>query len=884
MKFFFRSLNKRLIAFSLLVFGVSLAIVSFYDVRMARIEVLHGAKENIRSYAGVIHAHMQQVMDEGGRCKEIPLIVRVLDVPRKYGALRLIDSEGRVIISSQEEEKGKQFPLPRFPEGEKETLIQTDSPQGEPLFQFWRPFLNEGKCVRCHGEEKKILAYLGVDLSIRYAQEQLKIITRRHILSDFTLLFLISGAMFFFYSRFINRPILEVSRKMTEVEKGNLDARVQVRTQDELGHLASSFNFMVKTLQEMRRTELEQQKLLRRINEDLWQKIQEVNVLYESSRAINQSLQIEEILRMTIENVTKFLGFDRVVLTVFDQKREALVGKWSIGIDQQIVQQVHIPKEDIKGVLYETFTKREPIVVRDTSIYPILDRRGIKKCWEVLECQEKNCPIFHKDELRCWMMEGTRCQREMKQDTFEEKIRLCGQCLYLNQEIINRSDIVNLLLFGSHSFVSVPLIAKEEVLGILLADKRSSQKDVTEEDIKLLMTFISHVSVAIENAILYQKLERKVDLSQKQLEETNEQLKQKVDELNQIQRFTESILQNLYGGIVSYTREGTITFMNQSGAQLLGWEEAEVLGQSIHTVLCGHREKTSIFHVNLDGNGGFTGETEILRKGGEKIPVEVFLSCIRDAEGNLTGVTGIFRDISEKKEIEARMHRMDKLASLGQLASGIAHEIKNPLAGIGSAVQVLASSLRVDARQKEIVEEIINQIHRLDGTLKSLLSFAKPGKPNLIPTNPKEIIDAVVFLISQQIKMQNVEIHLDLKNDLPKIIIDPQQIQQALLNVVLNAVEAMPSGGRLTIAASKRALVGPGKIERLFVSFNISDTGPGIPEGVMAQIFNPFFTTKRSGTGLGLSITQGIVEQHNGRIDIQSEIGKGTSFIIDLPV
>ncbi len=482
------------------------------------------------------------------------------------------------------------------------------------------------------------------------------------------------------------------------------------------------------------------------------------------------------------------------------------------------------------------------------------------------------------------MIAGSRCHREMGLDTVEEKLRICGKCLYLNQEVIKRSDIVNLLLFGSHSFVSVPLIARDEVLGILLADKVHSQKVISGEDVKLLTTFISHISVALENAILYQKLVRKVDWSQQQLEATNEQLRGKVEELNRIRSFNESILQNLHGGIVSYTPEGIITFINKSGAELLGWTEAEVLGHSIHRVLCGATEDSPIFQATRGGDGNFSGEAELLRKGGDRIPVEIFLSRINDEQGTVTGVTGIFQDITEKREIEARMHRVDKLASLGQLASGLAHEIKNPLAGIGSAIQVLTSKLQVDEDQKEVVQEILKQIHRLDGTIKNLLNFAKPGLPKLAPTAPKEIIEAVIFLVSPQAKKQDVQTCLDIGKDLPQILVDAQKIQQAILNIVLNALEAMPSGGTLAIRAEGKTLTGPAKKTVPCISVTVTDTGMGIPDEVKAQIFNPFFTTKRAGTGLGLSITHGIIEQHHGRIDVRSEAGKGTVITIDLPV
>jgi PAS domain S-box-containing protein len=879
MKPIFSSLNRKIIAFLIFVLGISLAITTFFSVRIERSKTLQSAKDKVKSFAEVVQANMFRAM-EGGQCKDIPEIIRVLASSKEFMMIRIFDKGGRIIESTREEEKGKILHLANLSDLEKDVIL-TNSHRGERIFSALRPFYNEAKCSRCHGEKKEVLAYLNVDLALAPIEARLRSYTNMQVLSAFCILFMMSGATFFFFSRFINRPILDVSRKMSEVEKGNFDVQIPVKTQDELGHLGSSFNFMVQNLQGMRKREEDQQRLLLSTNEDLHYKIEELNILYEASRAINQSLRIEEILKMTIEKVTKSLGFDRVVLTVFDEKEEILIGKWSIGVNEEIVQQVRIPKEEIKGVLYETFQKREPIMVRDTSSYPIIERRETKKCWEVPNCQQQDCPVYQRKELRCWMVLGTSCHPDIK--TFGEKMQVCGKCLYL-KEMVKKSDIVNLLLFGSHSFVSAPLIVRGQVLGILLADKLHSQREITEEDIKLLMTFLSHVSVATENATLYQRLEKKVDLGQKQLQEINEKLRQKIDELNEIRSFNESILQNLYGGVVTYTKEGIITFMNKSGAELLGWEEKKVLGRSIDEVLYSDDKEASLFHRSLEGNGEFFGEMNILKKGGEKIPVEVFLSYLRNKEGNITGVTGILRDITEKKEIETRMRRMDKLASLGQLASGIAHEIKNPLAGIGSAIQVLSSSIQLDDSQKVVVKEILNQVNRLDGTIKNLLGFAKPGQPKLMATDLREIIEAVMFLVSPRVKKHNIQIHLDLQKDLPRMMIDPQQVQQALLNVVLNAVEAMASGGTLSISSKEIVAPGPSKKEKKpYVSLIISDTGTGVSEEVMAQIFNPFYTTKPAGTGLGLSITQRIIEQHNGRIDIKSESGKGTTFTIELP-
>lgn len=812
----FNSLNKKMAAFLVLILGASLAITTFFSIEIERSNTLQSAREKVRSLAAVIQYNMLPAMEEG-RCKSLAALIHSLTPSSEYMLVRVFDSDGRVIASTREKEEGHIFDTSGV-RRKKEDIILMSSDTGNRIFAAVRPFYNEAKCNACHDNEKEVLAYLNVNLSLSSIEAQLRSSTYRQIFSGFGVIIAMCGAMFLFFSRTIKRRILDVSTKMAEVEKGNFDVLVPVNNGDELGLMAKTFNFMVNNLNEMRKKDKEQQKLLVRGNEDLRKKMEEQNILYESSKAINNFLQIEEILRETLERVTKSLGFDRAVLALSDEKGEALVGKWSIGIDEEIVRQVRIPKEDIKGVLLETLEKGEPLIARDASTYPA-------------------------------------------------------------------SDIVNLLPLRDSPFVCVPLTTREQTLGFLLADKlKSENKEISEDEAKLLMTFISHVSIAIENAILYQKLERKVDFSQRQLKETNEQLSQKVDELNQIRSFNESVLQNLYGGIVTYTLEGKITFINKSQLELTGWTETEVLGESIYDIFCGGKHEQSVFQMNSIDNNGFSAETEILKKSGEKIPAEVFLSRLKDQNGNVIGVTGIFRDITEKKEIEERMRRMDKLATLGQLASGIAHEIKNPLAGIGSAIQVLSSAIALDDMKKEVVKEILKQIHRLDETIKNLLSFAKPGQPRLAPANLNEILQIVIFLTAQQAKKQNVEINLDFKIDIPQIMIDPQQIQQAILNVVLNGIEAMPQGGVLNISVIEKYLTGPLKKAKQYLSIIVSDTGTGIPENIMAQIFNPFYTTKPSGTGLGLSITQRIVEQHNGTVDVKSKPEEGTIFTIDIPM
>jgi signal transduction histidine kinase len=214
---------------------------------------------------------------------------------------------------------------------------------------------------------------------------------------------------------------------------------------------------------------------------------------------------------------------------------------------------------------------------------------------------------------------------------------------------------------------------------------------------------------------------------------------------------------------------------------------------------------------------------------------------------------------------EKQMQQASKLATIGELAAGIAHEIRNPLAGIGAAVEVLADN-------NEITGEIRRQIKRLNTTLCNLLDFSRQREPEVAPCDVAEIIGPMLALVRPDAQKHHIQIVEELPPDLPAISADSGQAQQALLNVLLNAIQAMPDGGTLTI----RAAAGDGK-----VAIHVRDTGAGISAENQRKIFSPFFTTKHRGTGLGLAITRSIMEKHGGAIRVESGTGCGTTFTLE---
>jgi len=227
-----------------------------------------------------------------------------------------------------------------------------------------------------------------------------------------------------------------------------------------------------------------------------------------------------------------------------------------------------------------------------------------------------------------------------------------------------------------------------------------------------------------------------------------------------------------------------------------------------------------------------------------------------------------------------QMKRADRLASIGEMAAGIAHEIKNPLAGIAGVIQVLKKDLPPGEPKRAVLDEVLNQVGRMDKAVRNLLSFARPPEPKMTLVDVNELIAKLFDFLSPQFAKNGIAAERKLSTGLPWLVLDPDLLQQAFLNISLNAIKAMPEGGGFTIETrmEKPEGEGPGAIKIVF-----SDTGEGITPENMARIFSPFFTTRQQGTGLGLAITQRIIEQHNGEIGVTSTPGRGASFTISLP-
>lgn len=276
-------------------------------------------------------------------------------------------------------------------------------------------------------------------------------------------------------------------------------------------------------------------------------------------------------------------------------------------------------------------------------------------------------------------------------------------------------------------------------------------------------------------------------------------------------------------------------------------------------------------------------------------PINELLSATRRLKGGdldyqIKGLKDEFGEVAASfnemavalKEQMYKMQRAERMVAFGELSAGLAHEIKNPLAGIKVSMEVLSGASSISEDDRAIILRIAEEIKRIELLIKSLLNFAKPPKPQLMATNINNIFDKTIdfslrhpFFLSHDTKAINIVKDFDMS--LPDVTADPMQLQQAFMNLLLNAIDAMPDGGILTVRTSYDTALNSARIE-------ISDTGKGMDKEVRDKIFQPFFTTKSKGTGLGLAITKQIIEHHGGDIHVESSIGKGAFFKIILPV
>jgi two-component system, NtrC family, sensor kinase len=383
---------------------------------------------------------------------------------------------------------------------------------------------------------------------------------------------------------------------------------------------------------------------------------------------------------------------------------------------------------------------------------------------------------------------------------------------------------------------------------------------LSSEDVELLESLASYIGIALQNASLYARLE------------------DKIAEFERLKEFNENIVESINVGIFAIDLEDRIESWNAQMEAMYALSRAEAIGQELRSVfplefmeaLEGLKSDQGVHHLY---------KFRLTTRAGEQRTANIAIAPLLSRDFIPVGRIVLVDDITERVTLETQLAQADKLSSIGLLAAGVAHEINTPLAVISSYAQMLSKQLRNDARLGPVLDKITQQSFRAAEIANGLLNFSRTSTTEFRATDLNQVIRDTLSLLEHQFKTAQILVDLDLAQELPPIHGNPGKLQQVFLNLLLNAKEAMPGGGHLRVAT----LVN-GHVEAL-----VSDSGSGIAPEHLKRIYDPFFTTKtkpgdKRGTGLGLSVSYGIIQEHAGKIHVESAIGAGTTFHLEFPL
>jgi two-component system NtrC family sensor kinase len=385
---------------------------------------------------------------------------------------------------------------------------------------------------------------------------------------------------------------------------------------------------------------------------------------------------------------------------------------------------------------------------------------------------------------------------------------------------------------------------------------------LSSQDVEMLESLASYIGIALQNASLYARLESKIS------------------EFERLKEFNENIVESINVGILAIDLDDRIESWNTQMEAMYALSRGEALGEALRAVfpseLCDALDKFR----NESGVHNLY-KFRLITRAGEQRTVNAAIAPLMSRDFKTVGRIILVDDITERVTLEAQLAQTDKLSSIGLLAAGVAHEINTPLAVISSYAQMLSKQMRGDARLGPVLEKITQQSFRAAEIANGLLNFSRTSTTEFRETHLNQVIRDTLSLLEHQFKTAQIDVDLDLTPDLPPIHGNAGKLQQVFLNLLLNAKEAMPGGGRLRVAT----LVN-GHVEAL-----VSDSGAGIAPEHLKRIYDPFFTTKttpkpgdKRGTGLGLSVSYGIIQEHAGKIHVESAIGAGTTFHLEFPL
>jgi two-component system, NtrC family, sensor kinase len=421
-----------------------------------------------------------------------------------------------------------------------------------------------------------------------------------------------------------------------------------------------------------------------------------------------------------------------------------------------------------------------------------------------------------------------------------------------SQEVIARLDLN----------YYIPCRAQQKTIAVLGLGKTANGDFLSSEDVELLETLGGYLGIAIQNGRLYASLQ------------------QKVAEYERLKDFNENIVESINIGVMALDMEDRIESWNAQMEVMYALPRWQALTQPLQTIFPAEFVE-EFYRVRQNPGIHNLYKFRLKTPANETRIINVAIAPLVTRKYQVVGRLVIMDDITERMELEAQLSQADKLSSIGLLAAGVAHEVNTPLAVISSYTQMLAKQLQGDTQKSGLLEKITRQTFRASEIVNNLLNFSRTSGIEFADVDVNKVITDTLALLEHQFKTARIQVQSDLTPKISPIQGNPGRLQQVFLNLFLNAKDAMPSGGTLSIATTNGDLV----------SVRVSDTGSGISPEHVQRIYDPFFTTKTApkegqtrGTGLGLSVTYGIIQEHAGKIRVESNPGSGTTFALDFPL
>jgi PAS domain S-box-containing protein len=565
----------------------------------------------------------------------------------------------------------------------------------------------------------------------------------------------------------------------------------------------------------------------KRIEKELLRKNNELTKLFFISSAMRETLDLDKLLRMVLTAVTvgDGLGFNRAMLFLVDDTGEALKGVMGVG-------------PSTHDEAWEIWSR---LSMEQKSLKALLE--------DIMEGPSRK--DSHMDRLSCGM-----------------EIPLDAGC-YLTRSVVEKRPY-NVLdafsdpaswpplsqLTGTFAYAVVPLVSRNRVIGVLWVDNHFSKRPITERDMEFLKGFTDQMASAIENAQLFEHVAR-----------------------------AEQELENIFESIsdLVYFSDGDyrIRKINKAVVTKIGRPPEDIIGKRCYEVFHGMNEPWTKcpHHKTIMTGKSWVEEVQDRHLGGTYL---ISSSPLFDKAGALLGTVHLARDVSEIQKLRQKVASSERMAALGEMAAKVAHEIRNPLLSIGGFARRLEK--RLDGDMKDFSRIIVEEVRRLEGILNSTLSFVKSGESEKKEVDADEFIESILMFLDPAANDKGNVLVKEVRRPL-RLCINPDRFKEALLNLLTNANQATDRG-RVTVRAY-RTVQAPSGVPRGQVLpetvLEIEDNGAGIREEDIDRVFDPFFTTRTAGTGLGLSITKRIIGEHGGRIEVKSNVGKGTIFTIFLP-